>query len=395
MENRVLILPDDIACALDMLKAAGYEAYTVGGCVRDFFAGREIHDWDITTSALPEQTMEVFGGYRLVTDGLKHGTVCPIINGKCVEITTFRKEGKYSDGRHPDSVIFTPSLTEDLARRDFTMNAIAYGNGSFTDPFGGIADIQNRIIRCVGNAEKRFSEDALRILRAVRFAAQLGFYVDISAVEAAEKCAPMLAGISAERIFTEIKKTVCGSYAAEALELFAGLIRTLFRDFVPENIPLLKNAPCDFPLRWALLFDGKNAALSALHGLKPDRDTLNTVRIIIENGDIDTGRTGRTEMKYLLRDFGVMNAKRIILYAGIKNGITDTEALTETLDGIISDGECFSLKDLAIKGSDLIGFGISGTDIGRILGMLLDAVIKGEIPNETDKLKQKIRQDIL
>ncbi len=391
MKNRIE-LPGYTALALNALHSAGYEAYIVGGCVRDFIAGRKINDWDITTSALPEQTEAVFSAFRTVTDGKKHGTVSPIIDGHCVEITTFRVDGKYSDGRHPDDVRFTPSLYEDLARRDFTMNAIAYSpDTGFSDPFGGREDIENRIIRCVGDPEQRFGEDMLRILRAMRFASQTGFEVEASTLAAAKKCAAersLTDMISAERIYGEIKKAVCGEYAAASLSLFYEVLTGMFEGVDKDNIRMLDSLPDDFPLRWALLFDCTDMAMDALAKLKADNGTSKAVAAIGKYGEYDFA--DRVSLKRVMREQGIENSKRMLLCLAAK-GICPCSA-AETLDDIVKSGECYMPKQLKISGNELVGLGYKGRKVGEALGYLLDCVIRGELENDAEKLKEAAKR---
>ncbi|MBP3267593.1 MAG: CCA tRNA nucleotidyltransferase, partial [Ruminococcus sp.] len=206
----------DVDEILERLESCGFEAYTVGGCVRDTIMGRSAHDTDITTNALPEQVIAAFDGYKVIPTGLKHGTVTILKNSVPYEITTYRIDGEYKDSRRPETVEFTASITEDLARRDFTMNAIAMDrHGNIADPFGGKDDIGKGIIRCVGDPVQRFSEDALRIMRAVRFAAQLGFSIEEKTAEAVHSMKGRLKNISVERIRSELDKLLCGKYCVE------------------------------------------------------------------------------------------------------------------------------------------------------------------------------------
>ena len=228
------VLPAQVNTALARLHDAGYEAYIVGGCVRDRIMGREPKDYDITTSALPEQTAAVFAGERIIETGMKHGTVTVLLDGEPLEITTFRIDGTYSDSRHPDAVTFTPSLREDLARRDFTMNAMAYSSETgLVDPFGGQADIAAKYIRCVGDPDLRFREDALRILRALRFSSVLGFPIEPETDGAARYLCLLLKKISAERVFSELKQLLCGPDVRRVLLDYAGVLGAVLPEILP------------------------------------------------------------------------------------------------------------------------------------------------------------------
>ena len=215
---------------INILQQAGYSAYVVGGCVRDSILGRTPHDWDICTSATPTEVLKVFNGFQIIETGLQHGTITIMVDGEGYEITTFRIDGEYSDNRRPDCVIFTGKLEEDLSRRDFTINALAYNDiEGLIDPFGGVADIKNRLIRCVGNAWDRFDEDALRVLRALRFSCQLGFTIEYDTSAAILDKAHLLSNISKERINSEFCKMLCTKNFATIMSLY----NTVFCQFIP------------------------------------------------------------------------------------------------------------------------------------------------------------------
>jgi tRNA nucleotidyltransferase (CCA-adding enzyme) len=272
MQSFKMDLPDEVRIAIDSLERHGYEAYVVGGCVRDSLMGRTPHDWDITTNATPDMIQEVFRGYRQALDGLKHGTVTIIIDRKPVEITTYRIDGKYSDGRRPDRITFTSDLTEDLARRDFTINACAYGRGGLIDPFSGAHDITDRSVRAVGDPVARFEEDALRILRAMRFASELSFSVESQTKKAMHECKHMLAKISQERITDELSKLLLGNNVGNVLEEFRDILLFIIPELQPLasasghsrnrsdplglSIRAIALAELNLPLRIALLLRG-------------------------------------------------------------------------------------------------------------------------------------------
>ena len=234
-----LTLDPGAAALLDALHTAGYAAYAVGGCVRDSLLGRTAHDWDLCTSALPQQVMELFGTEQCIPTGLQHGTVTIKYGGQLYETTTFRTEGSYTDGRHPDEVQFVPDVREDLARRDFTINAMAYNEAEgLVDPFGGQADLQNGLLRAVGEPQQRFTEDALRILRLYRFAARFGFALDAATARAARQLAPHLDCISAERIQEELAKLLAAPQPGAYLE--PAVLAVVLPELTPESLTAAK-----------------------------------------------------------------------------------------------------------------------------------------------------------
>ena len=287
----IIELPKDVRYIIDILTQNGYEAYAVGGCVRDSILGRVPGDWDITTSALPQQVKALFR--RTIDTGIQHGTVTIMLGKNGYEVTTYRIDGKYEDSRHPESVEFTPNLEEDLKRRDFTINAMAYNDeNGIVDIFGGIDDIRNRIIRCVGNAHDRFTEDALRILRAVRFSAQLGFEIDKATKDAARELAPTLVKISRERIHTELNKLLLSDnpdYFSVVYEL--GVMKVIISELEDVNsgdidrlrVLIKRTKPC-LPERYAALLNviGKDKTRAVLKGLKLDNATISMAVKLVE-----------------------------------------------------------------------------------------------------------------
>ncbi len=263
-------IPEPVKSILKALEEHGHAAHCVGGCVRDSLLGREPGDWDVATSALPEETMALFPG-RAAPTGLRHGTVTVREGALPVEVTTFRTDGRYTDGRHPDSVAFTRSLRDDLSRRDFTVNAMGLDlRGTLTDPFGGQEDLKNRLLRCVGSPEGRFQEDALRILRGLRLAAVLGFSVEEETARALRACRKLLCGVAAERIQIEMTKLLCGPAAAEVLRGFSEVVGTVVPELLPmvgfdqhsryhcydvweHTLHALSEVPAEPVLRWAVL----------------------------------------------------------------------------------------------------------------------------------------------
>ncbi len=356
-------LPESVNFAIERLNAAGYEAYPVGGCVRDFLLGKDCADFDITTSALPEETRAVFSDFPVIETGIRHGTVTVVLDFP-LEITTFRIDRGYTDGRHPDAVEFTRSLRDDLARRDFTVNAMAWGDGVI-DPFGGRADLEGRVIRCVGTPETRFLEDALRILRGLRFAATLGFAVEEETARAMVSCKETLRQVSVERITEEVKKLVLGEFAAEITRSFLEVLRAVLPDLRP-NFETLKTLPKVLPLRLAA-FLGSPAAVGYLRLSNKEREE--TLALISSQVPCDEART--------LRAYGEEKARLVYAYHGLPFTMPD---------GI------WRISDLAVGGADLLALGITGAEIGRILDALLTAVMEEGLPNEKNALLDRVRE---
>ncbi len=439
-------IPPNITRILDMLENAGYEAYIVGGCVRDSLMGMTPHDYDVTTSALPEETERVFSGMKLIETGLKHGTVTVLSDGEPVEITTYRVDGEYHDSRRPDSVTFTRSLREDIARRDFTMNGIAYSprRGMF-DEFGGAEDIRRGIIRCIGDPEKRFREDALRIMRGMRFSASLGFQVEERTAAAMLDNRELLCNISAERIFTELSGLLTGRQSAFNMRR----VLTEFRDILAEVIPEFK-ATFNFEQRSKyhsldvyqhLLASAEAAALIShgelpltlamlLHDIgKPERFTLDEngeghfyghaqvsadiaeavlrrlktstalrerVCAIIKYHDIPLPENDRL-LRRMLSKHGE-ELSRDIAMAHIADNMAkkpefrarcaDWRNLIERIPEM-ADKSCLTIKSLAVDGKALAGIVPPSPLMGETLKFLLGGVIDGSFPNEREFLLQE------
>lgn len=421
---------------LEVLEKAGFEACLVGGCVRDTLMGRPFHDTDITTNALPEQIMEVFRDYRTVPTGIKHGTVTVISGGIPYEITTYRIDGEYTDSRRPDSVEFTSSLREDLARRDFTVNAIAMNSdGRIYDCFGGADDIRKKIIRCVGSPEKRFSEDALRIMRAIRFAAQLGFEIEPHTAQAVHSMKKRLENISAERIREELDKLICGKNCLKVLMEYSDVITTVIPEFencigFDQHSPYHKYtvwehtaravslAPADnLKMRRALLFHdiakpvcanfddtgrghfkkhaqtGAEMTQDIMKRLRYDSESITYAVMIISHHSDDI--KNRTDVKKLMSVMGDKLAVELLEMKKCDNAAKNDFVRDENiqLDKMISEarritesGECRSLHMLAVNGNDLVKASLKGAEIGDTLKELLNLVIEEKIPNEHDIL---------
>ena len=388
--NKTITLPEDVLYLLDTLQKGGYEAYIVGGCVRDSILGRTPQDWDITTSALPEQTKALFP--HTFDTGIQHGTITVVCHKTNYEITTYRIDGDYKDGRHPDSVAFTPNLEEDLLRRDFTMNAIAYHpEKGFQDPFHGQEDIATSCIRGVGEPAKRFQEDALRMLRCVRFAAQLGFSVEPATYRALQENAPLIEKISVERIHEELDK-LWKSPFSEKLPLLLESellphIDTLFARRMEEQgtalIPLLKAAPPLSLLRWTLVLHDytEKEAKDFCKKLKFDNTSARNIQILLRHLSKELPKTPYAVRK-LAGELGIEITEHLFLLWEILG--KEVSSLRNTLEKALSDGDCLHLKSLAVNGQMLMDMGIpKGKEVGRILGILLDDVL--ETPSHNTK----------
>lgn len=377
-------LPPGALEVLRRLNAAGYQAYAVGGCVRDLARGVPPHDYDICTSALPAQTERCFAGERVVETGIKHGTVTVLMAGEPYEITTFRTDGDYLDGRHPQSVAFTDSLTEDLRRRDFTINAMAYHPDiGLRDPFDGQADIARRMIRCVGDAGARFTEDALRILRALRFAAELGFDIAPDTACAMRELSGRLALISRERIAAELLRALNGINAVPVLQAFDTVLLAALPDYpaaaLPEALHALAALPCgDTVLRLAaLLSPCGEAGARALASLKPSRALSSQVLALTAAAGEDISHA---ELPLWLARLGEAQLRRLLTLQG-------REELLACLPALLAQHPPLTLGELQINGRDLTAAGLpAGAELGRTLNALHRRVLLGELPNERGAL---------
>ena len=386
-------LPLAVTNAIDTLESAGYEAYAVGGCVRDLCRGVVPHDYDITTSATPDEIESCFTGHRIIETGIKHGTVTVIMDEMPLEITTFRTDGEYLDNRHPSSVSFSHRIGDDLSRRDFTVNAMAYSpSRGLCDPFGGREHIESRTIACVGDPDVRFSEDGLRIMRALRFASCLGFNIDAATAGSIHKNRLLLSNISAERILSEFKRLITGDGAHDVLTGFGDVIAVIMPEVsgsgYADAVDAVSQSRCDIPLRTSLLLRSP-AALPALRRLKPDGKLLASVKCILTLAK-DGFDTDDISLRRLLRHVSYDDAVRAVEFLsarGRMGGNADT-VITRLRD-MESRGECVTPRGLAISGHDLIALGASeGEEVGRALEMLLEAVITGRTENEKAALIQ-------
>lgn len=439
-------LPDKVSKIIYELKKFGFDAYAVGGCVRDSVLGREPQDWDITTSAKPEQVKGIF--HHTIDTGVQHGTVTVMIDHEGFEVTTYRIDGEYEDARHPKDVFFTSDLLEDLKRRDFTINAMAYNDeAGFVDAFDGLGDIERGVIRCVGNAEDRFGEDALRMLRAVRFAAQLGFRIEEGTYAAITKLALNLKKISAERIHTELVKLLISPHPEEMqtvydtgisdiiLPEFSAMMRTgqnnpHHRGTVGEHtIWSLQEVPADRVLRLAMLFHdvakpvcitedsrgihhfyghpqtGAEMTGKIMRRLKFDNDTINRVAALVRvHDDRPLPLTEKTVRRAIFRNgeaqypdlFAVKRAD-ILAQSDYykKEKLEYLEQYEQIYRQIQEKQQCLSLKDLAVTGSDLINAGLKpGRMIGLVLKQMLQDVIDDPQLNQKEILLDRFRQNI-
>ncbi|MGN1345493.1 MAG: CCA tRNA nucleotidyltransferase [Eubacteriales bacterium] len=409
-------LPEAAAFALDRLHAAGYHAYVVGGCVRDFLMGRTPGDYDITTSARPEQTLAAFSDCRMVETGLKHGTVTLVRGGMNIEITTYRVDGVYLDGRHPENVTFTDDLAEDLCRRDFTVNAMAYSpSAGIVDYHGGADDIRKHIISCVGSAEKRFSEDGLRILRALRFASTLDFSPDTECSTAIRSLSGLLDLISRERIDAELTKLLAGAAAPRILRSYPEVVARVLPGLEPASV--VRTADClerarafltacrvtpekaeETALNYALLFadaDG-NVCREQMRSLKPSRDGLRAVErlhayrlpdTVPEKADDPYAAARR--MKEGGAGFPAVTAA----YQYALGLLCESAAaqILRTTEELRASGACVCLADLRVSGRDLTELGLRGKAVGQTLDVLLDRVMRGELANERAALLDAAR----
>lgn len=434
--------PDEI---LNRLTAAGFQAYAVGGCVRDSLLGTVPGDWDICTSALPEETEACFSDLRVVEAGLKHGTVTVIFQGVPYEITTFRSDGNYLDHRRPQQVNFVRTLKEDLLRRDFTINAMAVGlDEEIQDPFGGRQDLKDGIIRCVGDPDTRFTEDALRILRGLRFASRLGFSIAPETAAAMERNKNLLSYVSGERIYKELTGILIGTYAQSVLEQYGGVLAAVLpeiqpsmgflqrnpfhnRDVWQHTLEALGKSRPDPIVRWALLLHdlGKpdcftlddrgighfyghpqrsmelaEQILDRFHG---DKKTRDTICLLVRDHDREAPATIKNARRWIAR-YGrdnvrlLLEVKRCDCLAHVDTPKTRARynnlmEMTRLIRECLETERCFSVRDLPVKGGDVMALGVpAGPQVGRILEGLLDDVLDGACPPEREALLERLKQ---
>ena len=388
---------------LDTLHRAGYAAYVVGGCVRDSLLGLTPHDWDLCTSALPQQVMELFGAQRCIPTGLQHGTVTVKQSGALYEITTFRTEGTYTDGRHPDEVHFVPDVREDLARRDFTINAMAYNEKEgLVDPFGGQADLQSGVLRAVGVPRQRFTEDALRILRLHRFAARFGFAIDPPTAQAAQELCAHLDCVSVERIEEELAKLL--SAPAPAAYLDEKILGVVLPELSPEALaaakPVVDACPAGeraLPVRLAalLLSLGEDGTRCTLRRLRCSNACIEETAVLVREAVPGVPVSLNIYARRLLGKYNLCTVQRIAALGTAlqPERAADFAALSELAEQLDADGVCCRVSQLAVNGRDLMAAGVpAGPGIRKVLEALLDGVIREEYPNERQALLAAVQQ---
>ena len=434
-----MYLPENVLFCINKLENAGFEAYAVGGCVRDACLGLKPHDYDLCTAATPDTTAAVFSDFPLVRAGEKHGTIGVVVDGEVIEITTFRTEGAYLDNRHPQWVEFVPHIGADLARRDFTVNAMAYSPyKGFADPFGGRGDLNDRILRAVGDPETRFSEDSLRILRGVRFAARFGLTPEPRTLSAMKAMAPLMDNLAKERVFDELSKLLLRA-SAEDLITFASILAQVIPELQPaigfdqrnrhhtydvytHTAHVTASVPPLLPLRWAaLLHDvgkvptfavdeagsghflghagvGAQMANDILLRMKASTALREDVVFLIEKH-----MTPLVADKKLLRrrlsQYGEGRLRMLLQLQkadfcakGVTGDTADFAAIESVLEEILSENACLSIKDLAVNGHDLMALGYAGPAIGQTLQFLLEQVLDDRLPNEKEALVNALKQ---
>lgn len=387
-------VPPQVERIIGILQRNGYEAYAVGGCVRDTLLGRTPGDWDITTSALPHQVKSLF--HRTIDTGIEHGTVTIMMDHVGYEVTTYRIDGEYEDGRHPKQVEFTSNLLEDLKRRDFTINAMAYSKRTgIVDAFDGMGDLEQHMIRCVGNAMERFTEDALRILRAIRFSAQLDFTIEDKTWDAIFQIAPNIAKVSKERIQVELTKTLLSDHPEHIRQVFetgiSSYISAAFSEIPWERISIPASLAKIKYVRWAafLRLVSAEQAVRILKDLKLDNDTINKVRTLVRW----SGAELEKQEAAVRRAMSQMEPEVWDALMDLNEYDTEIRMLCSQ---IRERGDCLSLKDLAVKGADLIEAGIKpGKELGTLLNQMLEAVLEDPEMNEKERLLGLVKHSII
>lgn len=399
----VIDLPASVSDILSRLATAGYTAHAVGGCVRDSLLGRPVHDWDVTTSATPDEIKAVFAHNRTIDTGIRHGTVTVMREGQPFEITTYRVDGAYTDGRHPDEVTFTANLSEDLARRDFTVNAMAYApTDGLIDLYGGREDLRRGLIRAVGDPIRRFTEDALRILRAARFAAVLGFSVQEQTLAAALELCGRLAMVSGERICGEMNKLLTADFAATVLRTASPLLSAAWPCLSAEKFcasaDVVSALPARLPLRLAAVFaqHRPSALADTLLSLRQSRRIAEeAAAILVTAHTLAAGGQGRAEKLSLLGKYGLSVCTDACLLAQAA-GLLPCETAQQHAQDFArwqAEGACCKKSDLALTGADLLTLGIpSGEAVGRLLDELLRLVMAGQLKNTRTALADYVRK---
>jgi tRNA nucleotidyltransferase (CCA-adding enzyme) len=407
MKNVKLSLPDEVGIIFSTLRNAGFECYCVGGCVRDAFLESVPSDWDIATNAKPSDVVGLF--QNTLSIGAKHGTITILVDNIPVEVTTYRVDGEYADHRRPLNVEYTASIEEDLARRDFTFNAMAYSPESgILDPYGGLTDLKNGIIRCVGDPFQRFSEDALRMMRAIRFSARFGFRIEPATYDAIVKNAGLIAHVSPERIYAEIKGIFISDHPDHAAFLFETGLMDSFFDQDPEcsavlckTLPMIENS---FPLRFAAVFDTGADPSATLASLRFPRSEANEIKKTVKNLNIVISpeerslriTAGHLGGKLLHGILSVRSSRVALLFGQNSQQKKGSDELVAILDSILDSGICLSPDCIAISGDDLIRLGIPpGRTVGKILHELFELVLDDPSMNRPDRLIAYVRSKCL
>lgn len=436
------IIDSDALSIIHRLEADGYEAYLVGGCVRDMLRGKEPHDWDITTSALPQQVLSCFAGETVNESGIKHGTVTVLRQGKTYEVTTYRIDKGYTDGRRPDDVLFVRNIQEDLARRDFTINAIAWHpQRGFRDPFGGRNDIENKLIRCVGEPTRRFSEDGLRVLRALRFASKLGYRIDNETQNAIYDKKDLLRQISMERIYTELSGILCGEYVEPVLLKYANILAV----FMPEITPIFNFAQHN-KYHHLNVWEHTVQAVSHIEAIrelrfvmllhdigKPQCFTIDNIGIghFYNHANVSEQIARQVMRRLRASNYTVDKVCKLIKYHGIElhegvlvrwasklggwsalrellmvqradvlsqtfevreSRLYHLDMLSEKALQLEKEQNCLQVRDLVVNGEDVMAEGVlQGAQVGRILKALLEKVLDGTLENDREQLLQEIK----
>ena len=384
-------LPAGAEFVLRRLHEAGYQAYVVGGCVRDTLLGKTPKDWDVCTNALPHEMQRVFADCHVIETGLQHGTLTVMYHHEPFEVTTFRVDGEYTDHRHPDEVIFVADVKEDLSRRDFTVNAMAWSPESgVVDAFGGQEDLKKQLIRCVGEPEKRFGEDALRIMRALRFASVYGFSIDQATDAAIHVLKDTLRDVAAERIRVELAKLLCGDGAGDILRAYPDVMQVIMPQLAkadwPSTVAAVEHAPATEIMRLTLLLHQLSPvdAKAVLVSLKPDNFTRDRVLTLVTNQDYPFQNT-RYSLLTALSLFGEEVVRQLLVVRRARGG-TDVDALEAVLENVLADDVCYSVKDMVVNGRDLMELGARGKAVGECLNHLLSLLLAEKLPNERDAL---------
>ncbi len=386
MDEIKLQIPHFIEIILDKLQNKGFEAYVVGGCVRDALLGNVPNDWDVCTSAFPEDVKNALVGIKVIDTGIEHGTVTAVIDDEICEITTFRTDGDYIDHRHPQNVSFTRNINEDLKRRDFTINAMAYSKKTgLLDLYSGRADLEKGIIKCVGDPSKRFDEDALRIVRALRFASCLSFEIESTTRLAMEKQAYLISCVAKERIFAEFRRMLCGNSAYIVIEENKTVLRHILPfDSVFKNAKLLKNTESNFAIRLSVLLSGESVddIKKCLKEMKMDNKTISSVLFLIENKDAEI-INDKIVIKKMLSRYGRDKLMTLLEFCSYIRTIPDYSLIMELVLAL----PVIALSTLKIDGNILIERGITnGKEIKKLLNIALDAVIEEKCSNEASEI---------